>query len=195
MNYSRFDGLVFDCDGTLADTMPAHFVAWKTMLDRYGIPFPEDRFYALGGVPAHRIVDMLFKEQGKPQTPQRVLELAEEKEREFEHTLEATTCVEPVVAIARRYAGKMPMAVASGGYRHIVDRTLRVIGIRELFSVIVGQEDVTHPKPAPDPYLLAAERLGVDPKRCAAFEDTDLGLESARAAGMHAVDIRPLCRG
>lgn len=194
-DYGSFSALVFDCDGTLADTMPAHFVAWRDTMNRYGIDFPEDRFYALGGVHAHRIVAMLFAEQGKPISDDRILEIAEEKEREFQKHLSHVTPVEPVVAVAQQFAGRLPMAVASGGYRHIIERSLELIGIRDLFPVIVSHEDVEHHKPAPDTFLLAARRLGVDPTRCCAFEDTDLGLQAVRAAGMTAVDIRHLLDG
>lgn len=192
-DYASFEGLVFDCDGTLADTMPAHYVAWRDTMNRHGIDFPEDRFYALGGVPAHRIVAMLAQEQGKPFTPEQIVELAEEKERAFEEHLHTICAVEPVVAIAREYYGKLPMAVATGGYRHIVERSLELIHIRHLFNAIVSHEDVEHHKPAPDTYLLAAQRLGVRPERCCAFEDTDLGMQAARDAGMTVVDIRQLC--
>jgi HAD superfamily hydrolase (TIGR01509 family) len=189
-DYSQFDALVFDCDGTLADTMPAHFVAWTKAVHRHGLTFPEDRFYALGGVPAPRIVQLLAREQGKTLD---AVAVADEKEQLFEQHLDAVRCVDPVVAIARAYHGRRPMAVASGGYRHIVKQTLQLLQIDHLFQAVVGQEDVEHHKPAPDSYLLAAKRLEVDPQRCCAFEDTDLGLASARAAGMTAVDIRPLC--
>ncbi len=190
MDYDRFDALIFDCDGTLADTMPAHYAAWKATMDRYGMTFPEDRFYSLGGVPARRIVKMLAEEHGLAID---TLAVAYEKERAFEQYLETVTCIEPVVSIARRYHGRKPLAVATGGLRHIVERTLDLLEIRDLFDALVASEDVEHHKPAPDTYLLAAERLGVDPARCCAFEDTDLGLQAARSAGMEAVDIRPLC--
>ncbi len=189
-DYASFEALVFDCDGTLADTMPAHFIAWTETMDRYGIAFPEQRFYALGGVPAHRIIATLAAEQGITLDAHAV---AIEKERAFEAHIDSVCGVEPVIAIARQFRGKLPMGVATGGLRYIVDRCLTQLQIRDWFDALVAAEDVKHHKPAPDTYLLAAERLGVDPVRCCAFEDTDLGLEAARAAGMTAVDIRPLC--
>jgi beta-phosphoglucomutase family hydrolase len=192
-DYASFEGLVFDCDGTLADTMPAHYIAWRQTMQRYGIAFEEDRFYALGGVPAPRIVGMLAQEQGKALTPEQVVAIAEEKERAFEDHLHGIGAVEPVVAVARAFYGRVPMAVATGGYRHIVERSLELIHIRHLFNAIVSHEDVVNPKPAPDTYLVAAERLGVRPARCCAFEDTDLGIRAARDAGMTVVDIRRLC--
>ena len=191
-DYAAFDVLIFDCDGTLADTMPAHYVAWCDTLSRHGMHFPEDRFYELGGVPAHRIAAMLAAEQGRQVDPHA---LALEKEHAFEDRLASICAVEPVVTIAREYHGRLPLAVATGGFRHVVERSLDLLDIRHLFDALVSHEDVEHHKPAPDTYLLAAERLGVVPGECCAFEDTDLGLQAIRAAGMHAVDIRALCAG
>ncbi len=192
LDFDSFDALVFDCDGTLADTMPAHFQAWSRTVGQLGLTFPEDRFYSLGGVPAHRIMAMLASEQGVTLDP---VEAAALKEAAFEELLHAVLPIEPVVAVARRYRGIKPMAVATGGYRHIVQRTLHNLHMADWFDHIVAMEDVEHHKPAPDTYLLAAKRLGVNPQRCCAFEDTDLGLTSARSAGMTTVDIRKLRGG
>lgn len=188
--YARYDALVFDCDGTLADTMPAHYVAWTETIRRYGLSFPEDRFYALGGVPAHRIIAMLATEQGVEVDPHA---LALEKESQFERHIGSVCGIDPVVDIARRYRGKLPMAVATGGLRHIVEQCLSQLGIADWFDALATAEDVEHHKPAPDTYLLAADRLGVDPRKCCAFEDTDVGIQAAEAAGMTCIDIRDLC--
>ncbi len=99
--------------------------------------------------------------------------------------------IEPVVQLARAYHGRLPMAVASGGTRPMVTKTLAAIGLLDLFDAVVTAEDVTHGKPAPDIFLEAARRLGVPPGRCVGFEDGDLGLQSVRAAGMVAIDVRP----
>ncbi len=190
LNLDAFDALVFDCDGTLADTMPAHFEAWTEIADKYGLSFPEERFYALGGAPASKILALLAAEQGVSLDPEAV---AHEKEHLFfDKYLDHAREIAPVVAIVRRYHGRKPMAVATGGIRKVIERCLSNLGIGELFDALVSCEDVAHHKPAPDTYLKAAERLGVSPRRCCAFEDTDIGLQAARAAGMTAVDIRPL---
>ncbi|MEM6756750.1 MAG: beta-phosphoglucomutase family hydrolase [Planctomycetota bacterium] len=185
-----FDGLIFDCDGTLIDTMPAHYRAWSETMEAYGIHFPEDRFYALGGVPAHRIVATLAAEQGVELDAWAV---AHEKEDCFEqrHTHDVVP-IEPVMAIARAHHGRVPLAVATGGLRRIIEPMLADHDVHAMFDAVVTADDVEHHKPAPDTYLLAAERIGVDPARCCAFEDTDLGMQAIRAAGMNAVDIRPI---
>lgn len=183
--------LIFDCDGTLVDTMPGHFRAWRETLDRYGLVLPEPRFYALGGVPTRDIVALLAREAGRAVD---VDEVAAAKETLAERYLARPAPIPEVVAIAAAARGTMPMAVATGSVRVVADRALRAVAIRDWFSVLVAAEDVQRPKPAPDTYLQAAQRLGVAPQRCRAFEDTELGLESARAAGMEAVDIRLLRR-
>jgi beta-phosphoglucomutase-like phosphatase (HAD superfamily) len=181
--------LIFDCDGTLADTMPAHYRAWVEILQPYGISFPEDRFYAMGGMPTGKIVEALFSEVGK--VPD-VEALTRQKEEAFVAKMGAIRPVEKVVAIARRGRGTTPMAVASGGHRHMVELTLRHIGILDWFPVLVAAEDTLRHKPEPDVFLEAARRLGVAPAACTVYEDTDLGIEAARRAGMRWVDVRRL---
>lgn len=184
-----YDGLIFDMDGTLADTMPTHFVAWSRSMAEHGIDLSEERFYALGGVPAPVIIEMLAREQGKTVDAQVV---AEAKEALFLDLLTNVQPVIPVKAIAEFHREHMPMAIATGSLRWVAERILKSLGIRDWFQAIVGAEDVTNPKPAPDTYLRAAELLGVDPQRCHAFEDTELGLQAARNAGMRVVDIHSL---
>jgi beta-phosphoglucomutase-like phosphatase (HAD superfamily) len=184
-------GLVFDCDGTLADTMPMHWRAWQMVTQRHDLHFPEDRFYSLGGVPSRDILQMLAEEQGKSLNH---IEVAHEKENAYLPLMEAVEPIHAVVEIAKANFGKVPMAVASGGTQPIIVQVLEQLKIRHLFGAIVTSEMVTRQKPAPDIFLEAARRIGVDPKFCRAYEDTDLGLQSIRSAGMEAVDVRKLSR-
>lgn len=185
----HFDGLVFDLDGTLADTMPTHFVAWTQSMAIQGIDFKEDRFYALGGVPAVDIIEMLAEEQGLHVNAKAI---ARSKEALFLDLLEEVEPVFPVKAIAEFHREHIPMAVATGSEKWVAERILRALGIRDWFGAVVASDCVEKPKPAPDAYLLAAERIGVAPERCHAFEDTKLGIEAARNAGMTVVDIHTL---
>jgi beta-phosphoglucomutase-like phosphatase (HAD superfamily) len=179
--------LIFDCDGTLADTMPLHWLAWQTITSRHNVIFPEDRFYALGGVPSRHILQMLREEQRLLIDP---IAVSREKEEEYLKLMAQVGPIHEVVEIARDHAGKLPMAVASGGTRLVIDKVLRHLNIRNLFDAVVTSEDVVHQKPAPDIFLEAARRLGVRPENCRAYEDTDIGLTAIRAAGMDAVDVR-----
>jgi beta-phosphoglucomutase family hydrolase len=182
-------GIIFDCDGTLADTMPLHWRAWQAVVQRHRLHFPEDRFYALGGVPSRDILKMLGQEQGVPIDH---IAVAHEKESEYLPLIHQVEPVNTVVAVAREHHGKIPMAVASGGTRKIITQVLEHLGIVTLFDAIVTSEDVTRQKPAPDIFLEAARRIGVPPQFCRAYEDTELGLQAIRAAGMEAVDVREL---
>lgn len=187
--HHTYEGLVFDLDGTLADTMPAHFNAWSTTLGRYGINFPEDRFYALGGVPALNILEMLAEEQGVQIDTEAV---ADEKEVLFDELLADVRPVYEVKAIAARYRAHMPMAIATGSPMWVAEKLLGALGMRDWFSAVVTADCIQNPKPAPDTYLKAAHMIGVDPRRCHAFEDTTLGIEAAISAGMAVVDVNTL---
>ena len=182
-------GLIFDCDGTLADTMPVHYRAWTQVLKGPGLAFPPKRFYELGGVPTAKIIAILAQEQGKPAGDIEALSAA--KEEHFLGELTDVTPVAAVFAVAKAYRGKLPMAVASGGYRAVISRTLESIGVADWFDALVCAEDTQNHKPDPDVFLEAARRLGVAPATCVVFEDTDIGLEAARRAGMTGVDVRP----
>ena len=182
-------GLIFDCDGTLANTMPLHWRAWHMVTQRYGLHFPEDRFYSLGGVPARDILKLLAQEQGRSLDHPAV---AHEKEEAYLTTLSQVEPIHAIVGIAKAHHGKIPMAVASGGTEKIVILVLERLNIRHLFDAIVTGEMVKKQKPAPDIFLEAARRIGVEPKFCRAYEDTDLGMTAIRSAGMEAVDVREL---
>ncbi|MCW5551547.1 MAG: HAD-IA family hydrolase [Verrucomicrobiae bacterium] len=185
----KSQGLIFDCDGTLADTMPLHWRAWQVIAARHRFHFPEDRFYSLGGVPSRDILQMLSREQGVPLDH---LAVAHEKEAEYLPLVAQVEPINAVVGIARENFGKVPMAVATGGTRKIIEQVLNHLGIHHLFQTIVTSEDVTRQKPAPDIFLEAARRIGVPPQFCRAYEDTDLGMQAIRAAGMDAVDVREM---
>jgi beta-phosphoglucomutase-like phosphatase (HAD superfamily) len=184
---------IFDLDGTLADTMPAHFAAWTKVAARHGLTFPEDRFYALGGVPTAKIAGMLITEAGLALDPQSV---ALEKEQTYYDGLGPGDIrgIEPVLALARTHRQRRegPLAIASGSVRRLVTRTLEALAISDWFDTIVAAEDTTRHKPEPDVFLEAARRLHAEPATCTVYEDTDIGLEAARRAGMHPVDVRPL---
>ncbi|HVV01813.1 MAG TPA: HAD-IA family hydrolase [Verrucomicrobiae bacterium] len=182
-------GIIFDCDGTLADTMPLHWRAWQIITARHRVHFPEDRFYSLGGVPSRDILKMLSEEQGVALDH---LAVAREKEAEYLPLISEVQPIDLVVAVARENHGKIPMAVASGGTLDVIERVLRHLRIRHFFDAIVTSEDVTRQKPAPDIFLEAARRIAVAPSLCRAYEDTDLGMQAIRAAGMEAIDVREI---
>lgn len=184
-----FAALIFDCDGTLADTMPGHFAAWVAALRAGGGDISETQFYSLAGVTSAEIIDRLNREHGYTLD---IPETVERKEQLYVDALHSIKEITAVADIARAYHGKVPLAVASGGLRSVVHATLDTIGLRPLFDAVVTADDVSHGKPAPDIFLRAAELLGVAPEGCIVYEDGDPGIAAAQAAGMRVVDVRVL---
>jgi HAD superfamily hydrolase (TIGR01509 family) len=185
------EAILFDCDGTLADTMPAHYRAWLTVTERHGLDFHEDRFYALAGMPTPSIIRTLAAEVGLAIDAEHA---AGVKEASFLEQLPHVRPIDPVVAVALRSRGRVPIAVVTGGHRHVCARILGQIGLAEVFDTIVASEDTSRHKPDPDPFLEAARRLGARPERCVVWEDSDLGIEAARRAGMEWIDVRSFHR-
>ncbi|TWT75196.1 HAD family hydrolase [Allorhodopirellula solitaria] len=184
----RFDGLIFDCDGTLSDSMPLHYIAWRDTMSARGVEFPEQRFYSMGGMPTEKIISVLSQEQDVRVD---VDATAAAKELAFEELMDDLQPLELVCEVAARHRDRMAMAVASGGIRPIVSRQLQQLGISEWFGALVTSEDTVGHKPEPDAFLLAAELLNIAPERCLVFEDSPLGFEAAVRAGMQYVDVRP----
>ena len=185
------EALIFDCDGTLTDSMPLHFIAWHKTMRRFGIEFSEDRFYALGGIPSDKIIQMLAEEANMPLDASAI---ASEKEQIFLDSMHLLVEIEAITSIVRENKGKLPMAVASGGFRDIVEKQVAHIGLEGWFDTMVTAEDTTRHKPEPDVFLEAARRLGAAPANCLVYEDADLGIEAARRAGMQWVDVRTVHR-
>lgn len=181
-------GLIFDCDGTLADTMGFHMEAWNEAFSRFGKTCPEAFLETLKGMKEKYIIE-LFNEKFKENVNSG--EFLEEKHNRFRSKLKNVKPIEPVVEIVKTFNGKLPMAVVSGGTRINVLMTLERIGLEDLFEVILTADDHVKPKPAPDILIEAAWQLKLHPGDCQVFEDGEIGLEAARAAGMIATDIRP----
>lgn len=180
--------LIFDCDGTLAESEPLHSQAWQENFAEYGLECVEQFFEDHAGIPSETIVHNYNKLYGQNLDPQKFAQ--EVDSRAFEKLLHVKP-VAPVVRIVHDYYRRLPMAVASSGNRKNVMRTLEVLGLDEMLSVVVAVQDVERPKPWPDIFLRAAQLLGVNPGECQVFEDADAGIEAAKAAGMNVVDIRP----
>jgi len=183
-----FAGYIFDLDGTLIDTMPLHYRAWDAAMRSAGlkVTLDEDLFYSLGGVPTVRVAELIGEHYGIPVDAQRVFH---EKEALFLELQADAKLIIPVAEFARKAAATHPMAIASGGTRDIVNRSLELAGIQSLFRAVVTADDVVHGKPAPDMFLLAAKLLGVEPAHCLVFEDAEPGIKGALAAGMKVVRV------
>jgi beta-phosphoglucomutase-like phosphatase (HAD superfamily) len=183
-----FGGLIFDCDGTLADSMPLYHRAWQRALTSHGarFEFTWEIFISRAGMSTALTVEALNAEFG---TTLEATSIEREQHAEYLTLIDGVQPIDAVVEVARRYQGITPMSVASGGARPLVERTLELIGVRDLFPIVVVAADVPRGKPEPDIFLLAAERMGVPPASCLVFEDGEPGLVAARRAGMQAVFV------
>ena len=179
-------GLIFDLDGTLADTMPIHYVAWRNAAASYGIDFTVELFMQLAGIPLYPTVEKLNQMFGTNIDPK---EMGDIKETEFENNMHLTPEIKIVTDLVKIWHGKLPMAVGTGGSRYLASKTLEFIGLKDYFEVMVTSEDVIHYKPHPETFLKCAEQLGIDPVDCEVFEDGVLGIQAARTAGMMVVDV------
>ena len=187
-----FEAYLFDCDGTIADSMPLHYIAWKQALGEQGCDFPEAQFYSMGGMPVRDVIRALNAEHGL-QMP--VEAVALRKEDLYYEFLPQLTAVPEVLEVIESSHGTIPFAVVSGSTRESVTASLRSLHLLDKFQTLVCAGDYQRSKPDPEAFLLAAERLGVAPERCLVFEDADIGIEAATAAGMASVRVlQPLER-
>lgn len=189
-----FEAVIFDCDGTLVDSMPAHFEAWCEALALHGAGgvFKEDVFFAMGGRPTLDIVVELNDEYNLKLDPAAV---ALAKREAFLKRLSTVTLIEEVAEFAQSLRGKMPMAIATGGSRMVIEKTLQIVGASDWFDEVVTADDVAEGKPAPDIFLRAAKLLGVSPAKCLVVEDAPAGIIAAQRAGMQVIGIpSPLVR-
>ena len=181
-----FRAYLFDCDGTIADSMPLHYLAWKEALSEVGCDFSEDLFYAWGGMSVAEIISTLNHERGLNMP---VAEVAKRKEQLYYEHLPRLQAIPEVLEHINASHGKIPFAVVSGSTRDSVTASLNALNILDRFDTLVCAGDYTKSKPDPEPFLIAAKRLGVAPRACLVFEDSDMGIQAATTAGMASVKV------
>lgn len=181
--------LIFDCDGTLVDSMPLHMKSWEEAFKFFKEKFDYDFLYSLKGMKELEIIELYNEKFSTNLNPQ---ETVSKKHEYYFKNINSVKPIEPIVKIAKEYFGKLALAVVSGSVKEIVHKELEVVGIINLFKSIFTASDPFKPKPAPDIFLAAAKSLNVAPEHCLVFEDGDSGLEAAKKAGMQSVDVRSL---
>lgn len=181
-----FKAYLFDCDGTIADSMPLHYIAWKRALGEWNCEFNQELFYAWGGMPVAEIISTLNQNHGL-QMP--VEAVSRRKENFYFDLLPQLQPVPEVLEVIDRDYGRFPFAVVSGSTKESVIASLTVLNLLDRFDTLVCAGDYRESKPHPDAFLLAASRLGAPPEACLVFEDTEMGIQAARSAGMASVKI------
>lgn len=181
-------GLIFDMDGTLADSMPLHYKAWKLTAEENGFTYTEKQFLETAGMPTHKIVPVINKELGLNLDPE---EFSRRKEEHFLENINDVKLIQPVAEIILEYHNKLPMSIGTGGKKKIAKLTLEILGFDKYIDIIVSAEDVENHKPYPDTFLKCAELMKVPPECCQVFEDGEMGLLAGKSAGMIVTDVRP----
>ncbi len=179
-------GLIFDLDGTVANTMQNHFIAWRTAVSPFGIDFTPELFLTLTGMPKAATIIKLNESFG---TDMDTDEVGKVKAKVYKELVAETQEIKVVTDVVRKYHGKLPMSIGTGSTQIGAQRTLSILGLKHYFNPIITADDVMDFKPAPDTFLKCAELMGVAPKDCVVFEDGILGIQAAEAVGMMVVDV------
>lgn len=184
--FEYYDALIFDLDGTLADTMPLHLKAWEITAQQFGFNFDFDLFYSRGGIPTKQTAELIAQTQNCPLDIDAVVTYKKQAYLSIRDDLGVIAETQDLVL---KNNGRLPVGIATGSCREDALFTLDKIGLNQFIDALVSADDVHNYKPAPDTFAKVAEQFKVDPARCLAFEDTKIGYQSATAAGMHCLMV------
>jgi beta-phosphoglucomutase family hydrolase len=178
--------LIFDLDGTIANTMPNHFISWRKAVSPYGIDFNATLFMELTGMPRTATIEKLNEMFGTKMNPEIVGKV---KEDHFKTLVNLTVEIEMVTDVIRKYHSVLPMSIGTGSTKNGAKKTLEVIGFENYFDIVITADDIINHKPHPETFLKCAELMGIKPQDCVVFEDGILGINAAQEAGMMVIDV------
>ncbi len=180
-------GLIFDFDGTICDTMPVHYVAWRNAVAPFGIDFTPQLFESLAGIPVYETIETLNERFGTNMDSKKV---GDAKEAEYAKSMHLVRPIDAVVGVIKHFHGKLPMAVGTGGWRSLTEELLGMQNLLHFFDAVVTSEDVEKHKPHPETFLRCAAFIDIKPEDCLVFEDGILGTQAAEACNMKWIDVR-----
>ena len=186
LDLSQYQGIVFDMDGTLIDSMGEHMLAWEQTCKHFGYPFDAEYMNGLGGVPTQATVVLLNQKHGLSHDP---LQVAQAKRRFWEQMDSAPVTIDATIAVLEHYRTRMPVGVGTGAERPHAEKMLRDTGLMDKIQTLVTASDVRQGKPHPETFLQVADNLGVPAQHCVVFEDTEIGRQAAEAAGMDCIMV------
>ena len=180
--------LIFDLDGTLSDSLPVHIASWHVVCRRLNCTFDERILVEMTGMPTISFAERIKREQNLEVNAEEIVKM---KQQEFWNNINRIKPHDAVVKLMKDAHGKIPMAVGTGASRQSAMLQLKELGIAHFFDVIITADDVQLHKPEPETFLQCAQKLNVEPQFCQVFEDGELGMFAAQAAGMLLTDVRP----
>lgn len=183
---SNIKALIFDLDGTVANTMQGHFLSWREAVAPYGIDFTPELFKSLTGKPREATILKLNESFNTNMNP---LEVGKVKGNLFNKIVHETKEITVIANVVRKYHNILPMAVGTGSTRNGAKKTLEVIGMTKYFDIVITATDISNPKPHPETFLKCAEFMKVQPKDCMVFEDGILGMQAAESVGMQVINV------
>lgn len=187
VDLSAYQGIVFDMDGTLVDSMPAHMEAWRVTCEHYGYPFDLDYMNSLGGVPTQQTVVVLNEKFGMDRNP---VEVARFKRETWEDMKLEPVIIPATMAVFEHYRPTMAIGIGTGAERPHAEHLLSAHGLLARIDSLVTATDVTHGKPHPETFLTVAQQMGIEPTKCVVFEDTEIGRQAATDAGMDCIMVK-----
>ena len=182
----KVKGLIFDLDGTVANTMQNHFIAWRKAVLPYGVDFTGSLFMQLTGMPRIATIEKLNEMFSTAMDP---IEVGNIKATHFKTLVDLTEEISVVADVVRKYHTILPMSIGTGSTRSGAQKTLEIVNMQQFFDVVITADDIKNPKPHPETFLKCAELMGVNPKECVVFEDGILGMQAAEKAGMMVIDV------